>query len=201
MESHKGAPEQDKGANAPSGDLKMNQIRAKHSVTAIADRLKKAGKHPTLRAVRAEADLQRNEIHQQNISSLKWGGQARAIKTHVADLPSEVRNLLAEEFEQKVIALRQKLESEYAEIKRGRNELAVLNERQFARIEALKATLKDASAKIAEQAGLIAQLKNEIAVGREALAKAEQRIIDARQGLTRVEHTLDDPFPESSGGA
>jgi chromosome segregation ATPase len=179
----------------------MKQIRAKHSVTAIADRLKKAGKHPDLRAVCAQPDFQRVEMNRQNISALKWGSQARAIKTHVADLPSDVQNLLAEEFEQRVIALREKLESEYAEIKRGRNELAVLNERQSARIESLKARLKDASVKIAEQAGLIAQLKNEIAVGREALAKAEQRMRDARQGLTKVEHKLDDPFPESSGGA
>ena len=118
----------------------MNQIRAKHSVTAIADRLKKAEKHPTLRAVCAQADFQRTEMNQQNISSLKWGSQARAIKTHVADLPSDVQNLLAEEFEQRVIALRQKLESEYAEIKRERNELAVLNERQSPEIESLKAS-------------------------------------------------------------
>ena len=179
----------------------MKQIRAKHSVTAIADRLKRAGKQPALRAVCAQADFQRVELNQQNISALKWGSPARAIKTHVADLPSDVQNLLAEEFEQRVIAFREKLESEYAEIKRGRNELAVLNERQSARIESLKATIKDASAKITEQAGLIAQLKNELAVGREALTKAEQRIRDARQGLTKVEHKLDDPFPESSGGA
>ena len=109
----------------------MKQIRAKHPVTAIADRLKRAEKLPALRAVCAQADFRRSEINQQNISSLKWGSQVGAIKTHVADLPSEVQNLLAEEFEQRVIALREKLESEYAEIKRSRNELAVLNERQF----------------------------------------------------------------------
>ena len=177
----------------------MNQIRAKHSVTAIADRLKKVEKHPTLRAVCAQADFQRTEM--KNISSLKWGGQARAIKTHVADLPSEVQNLLAEEFEQKVIAFREKLESEYAEIKRERNELADLHAQQSAKIEFLTVALVDARAKMGERASLIAQLKNEIAVGRETLAKAEQRIRDARQGLTKVEHKLDDPFPESSGGA
>ena len=94
-----------------------------------------------------------------------------------------MQNLLAEEFEQRVIALREKLESEYAEIKRGRNEMAVLNERQSAQIESLKATLKDASAKIAEQTGLIAQLKNEIAAGREALAKVEQRIVRCPSGI------------------
>ena len=191
----------------------MNQIRSKHSVTAIADRLKKAGKQPVLRVVSAEADFQRTEM--KNISSLKWGGQARAIKTHVADLPSEVQNLLAEEFEQKVIAFREKLESEYAEIKRESNELAVRNERQLAQIGSLKAMIGDASAKIefltvalinarakmAERAGLISQLKNEIAVGREALIKAEQRIRDARQELTRAEHTLEDHPSDISGGA
>jgi chromosome segregation ATPase len=179
----------------------MKQIRAKHSVTAIADRLKKVGKHPTLGAVCAQADFQRTEMNQQNISSLKWGGQARAIKTHVADLPPDVQKLLAEEFEQKVIAFREKLESEYAEIKRERNELADLNAQQSTKIEFLTVALIDARAKMAERAGLIAQLKNEIDAGREALAKAEQRIRDARQGLTKVGHELDDPFPESSGGA
>ena len=168
----------------------MKQIRAKHSVTSIADRLKRAGQQPALRAVCAQVDFQRTETNQQNISSLKWGSQARAIKTHIADLPSDVQNLLAEEFEQRVIAFREKLESEYAEIKRDRNELAVLNERQSAEIESLKSALKYASAKIefltvalinarakmAERAGLIGQLKNEIAVGHEPETKAEQRI-------------------------
>ena len=87
-------------------------------------------------------------MNQQNISSLKWGSQARTIKTHIADLPSDMQNLLAEEFEQRVIALREKLKSEYAEIKRDRNELAVLKERQSAEIESLKSALKYASAKI-----------------------------------------------------
>ena len=96
----------------------MKQIRAKHSVTSIADRLKRAEKLPALRAVCAQADFRKSEMNRQNISSLKWGSQARAIKTHIADLPPDVQNLLAEEFEQRVIALREKLESEYAEIKR-----------------------------------------------------------------------------------
>ena len=168
----------------------MKQIRAKHTVTAIADRLKRAEKLPALRAVCAQADFRKTEMNQQNISSLKWGSQARTIKTHIADLPSDMQNLLAEEFEQRVIALREKLESEYAEIKRDRNELAVLKERQSAEIESLKSALKYASAKIefltvalinarakmAERAGLIGQLKNEIAVGHEPQTKTEQRI-------------------------
>ena len=126
----------------------MKQIRAKHSVPAIADRLKRAEKLPALRAVCAQADFRKTEMNRQNISSLKWGSQARAIKTHIADLPSDMQNLLAEEFEQRVIALREKLESEYAEIKRDRNEMAVLNERQFTQIESLKRLKcsKDASA-------------------------------------------------------
>ena len=52
-------------------------------------------------------------------------------------LPSNVQKLLAEEFEQKVIAFREKLESEYAEIKRERNELADLNAQQSTKIEFL----------------------------------------------------------------
>jgi chromosome segregation ATPase len=132
---------------------------------------------------------------------LKGGSEAGTIKTHIADLPSDVQNLLAEEFERKVIAMREKLESEYAEIRRERNELADLNGQQAAKIEFLTVALLDARAKITERTGVIAMLKNEIAVGQESLAKAEQRIMDARQGLVQVEHKLDDPFPESSGGA
>jgi len=179
----------------------MKQIRAKHSVTAIADRLKKAGNRPVLRAVGGQADFQRTEMNRQDIPSLKWGSQAGAIKTHIADLPPEVQHLLAEEFERKVIAFREKLESEYSEIKRDRNELADLNRQQSAKIDALTVALFNSRAKMAERAALIGMLKNEVAEGREALAKAEQRIRDARQGLTTVEHKLDDPFPESSGGA
>jgi len=179
----------------------MNQIRVKHPVTVIADRLKRAGKIPVLQTTHSQMDFQGGR-HLQHISSIKGGRcHAQSIKTHVADLPSKVQNLLAEQFEREVITFREKLESEFAEIKRERNELAALYERQSARIGRLKTALKDASAKIAEQAGLIARLKNEIALERDALAKAERRIRDARQGLTRVEHQLDEPFPESSGGS
>ena len=192
----------------------MKQIRAKHTVTAIADRLKRAEKLPALRAVCAQADFRKTEMNQQNISLLKRGSQARTIKTHIADLPPDVQNLLAEEFEQRVIAFREKLEVEYAEIKRDRNELAVLNERQSAEIESLKSAIKYASAKIefltvalinarakmAERAGLIGQLKNEIAVGHDPRQRRNSASVDARQGLTKVERKLEDTFPELSGG-
>jgi hypothetical protein len=50
----------------------------------------------------------------------------------------------------------------------------------------LKTALKDASAKIAEQAGLIGQLESEMLAERDAHVKTEQRIRDARQALTKV---------------
>jgi methyl-accepting chemotaxis protein len=140
--------------------------------------------------------------NQQHISLVKGGRlYAQAIKTHVADLPLKAQNLLAEEFEREVIAFREKLESEYAEIKRDKNQLAVLNEQQSVRIDNLTEALKNASATMNEQARRISQLKNEIVAERDAHARTEQRIRNAMQELTRVEHTLDDSFPESSGGA
>ena len=63
-------------------------------------------------------------------------GHARAIKTHVADLPSDLQRLLAEEFEHEVIAL-SKTPSEYAEIKRDRDELANQNEQLCAILKSL----------------------------------------------------------------
>jgi methyl-accepting chemotaxis protein len=179
----------------------MNQIRAKHSVTVIADRLKKAGKSSVPQGIRDQMDFQ-GRSNQQHISLVKGGRRyAQAIKTHVADLPLKVQNLLAEEFEREVIAFREKLESEYAEIKRDKNQLAVLNEQQSVRIDNLTEALKNASATMNEQARRISQLKNEIVAERDAHARTEQRIRNAMQELTRVEHTLDDSFPESSGGA
>ncbi len=179
----------------------MNQIRAKHSVAAIADRLGKTGKSPVPQTILTGTDS-RGRGNQQHISSLMGGRRrAQAIKTHVADLPVQVQKLLAEEFEREVIAFREKLESEYSEAKRDKNQLAALNEKQSDAIDNLTAALKDASTKISEQARRIAQLNHEIAAERDAHARTELRIRDAMQELVRVEHTLDDSFPESSGGA
>jgi len=179
----------------------MNQIRAKHSVTSIADRLKKAGKSAVPQGRRGQVDFQ-GRGNQQHISLVKGGWRhAQAIKTHVADLPLKVQNLLAEEFEREVIAFCEKLELDYSEILRDKNQLAALNEQQSARIEDLTATLRDASVKITEQARKISQLTNELTAERDANVRTGQRIRNAMQELTRVEHTLDDSFPESSGGA
>ncbi len=179
----------------------MNQIRAKLAVTGIAGRLKNTGKHSALRSVCAGIDIQGMSKIQQNVALLKWrSSHGRAIKTHIADLPVDLQHLLTEEFEREIMAFRAKLESEYAEIKRESNELADFNGQQSALIESLTVTLKDAGAKIAEQAGLIARLENEISAERNALLKAEPRIRDTRQELTKVEHRLDGPFPESGGG-
>jgi chromosome segregation ATPase len=123
---------------------------------------------------------------QQNIAPVNGSySHARAIKTHIADLPAGLQHLVAEEFEREVAAFRAKLEFEYSEIKRVRDELADLNEQQSAQIDSLTVALKGAGAKIAEQAMWIAGLENEISAWRGALAKAEQRIRDARQELTK----------------
>jgi predicted nucleic acid-binding Zn-ribbon protein len=154
----------------------MNQIRAKHTVTGIAGRLKNAGKLPVLRSVCAGMDVQGMSKIQQSISSLKGGaGHVRAIKTHIADLPVDLQHLLTEEFEREVMAFRAKLESEYAEIKRDRDELAKQNEQLCALLESLTLALDNAEIEATEFAMRIARLKNEIAAER-ALAKAGQQM-------------------------
>ncbi len=180
----------------------MNQIWTEHRVTRAPDHVKKAGRPPVLRAVCAGMDIHGKVKIQQNIALLKGRfSRARAIKTHIADLPVDLQHLLTEEFEREIMDFRAKLESEYAEIKRKSDDLADLNRQQSVQVVSLRVALKDAGAKIAEQAGRIAQLKNEISADRNVLLKAEQRIRRVRQELTKVEHRLDDPFPESGGGA
>lgn len=97
------------------------------------------------------------------------------VKTHIADAPAALQYLLAEDFERGVIALRTRLESEYAEIKRDRDELANQNEQLLALLEFLTLTLDNAEIEATEFAMRIARLKNEIAAGR-ARAKAGQRM-------------------------
>ncbi len=113
---------------------------------------------------------------QQSSLSLKEGaGHARAIKTHIADLPADLQHLLTEEFEREVMAFRAKLQSEYAEIKKDRDELANRNEQLCALLESLTLTLNDAEIEATEFAMRIARLKNEINAER-ALAKAGQQM-------------------------
>jgi chromosome segregation ATPase len=126
----------------------------------------------------------------------------KAAKTHVLDLPADLQNLLSEDFERGMIDLRAKLESDYLEAKKDRDELAELIKAQSVRMMSLEAALNSAVAKLEEQARRIEQLKNEIAAEQGSREKIEQRIRNARQELTKVEHRLeDDPFPESGGGA
>jgi septal ring factor EnvC (AmiA/AmiB activator) len=154
----------------------MNQIRAKHTVTGIGGRLKNAGKLPVLRAVCSGMDIHGNGMIQQNIALLQGRySRARAIKTHIADLPADLQHLVAEEFERGVMAFRAKLESEYSEIKRDRDELANQNEQLFALLKSLSLTLDGAEIEATEFAMRIARLKNEIAAER-ARAKAGQRM-------------------------
>jgi len=108
---------------------------------------------------------------------------------------------LAARYRGAAIGLQKGIESDYAGIRDERDRLAVLNKEQTAEIESLQAALRAASERISQQAGLIARLRNELSERHDALEKAEQRIRDARKSLTNVEHKLDDPFPESSGGA
>jgi hypothetical protein len=151
----------------------MNQIRAKRTVSGIAGGLKNAGKRPALHAFCAGIDVQGMS---QSISSLKMDdSRARDIKTHIADTPPALQYLLAEDFERGVIALRTKLESEYAEIKRDRDDLANQNEQLFVFLDSLTLALDNAEIEATEFAMRIARLKNEIAAER-ARAKAGQRM-------------------------
>ena len=180
----------------------MKQIRNEHRVTRTADHLKKAGGSPALRAVCAQMDIQMTSGNHPDTESSKQGqALVRAMKTHVAYLAPDLQHVLAEEFEREVIAFRKKLEAKYADVKRCRDELANLNERRFAEIESLRAALEEVGAKVGKQARLIEHLKKEIVAERESRGQIEQRIRDARRDLTKVEHRLDDPLPESGGGA
>jgi len=153
----------------------MNQIRAKHTVTRIAGCLKNAGKRPALRAVCAGMDTQKMAEVQIHPVLRGRHSHARVVKTHIADAPAALQDLLAEDFERGVIALRTRLESEYAEIKRDRDELANQNEQLFALLESLALALDNAEIEATEFAMRIARLKNRIAAQR-ALAKAGQRM-------------------------
>jgi hypothetical protein len=153
----------------------MNQIRAKHTVTGIAGGLKNAGKRPALRAVCAGMDTQKMAEVQIHPVLRGRHSHTRVVKTHIADAPAALQDLLAEDFERGVIALRTRLESEYAEIKRDRDELANQNEQLFALLESLTLALDNAEIEATEFAMRIARLKNRIAAER-ALAKAGQRM-------------------------
>jgi chromosome segregation ATPase len=188
----------------------MKQIKVKpkdvdinfRDVAEVADRLVWTGRLPTLSAICEELHVQSTDKVKQYFELWKTpSGSNGAEKTHIADLPSELKHLLAEAFERRVIALRAKLNAESAEIRVDRDRLAKINEQKDAQIEALMLALGDAEVKIADQARRISRLKIEMAVERNALAKAEQRIKDARQELTRAEHTLEDSPPDMCGGA
>ncbi len=179
----------------------MNQIGTEHRVTPIGNRLRKVGIPSVPGMDGPEMDTRKMAVVQRRLSSKARQSHTRAVKTHIADLPPYLQRLLADEFERGIIDLHAKFESEYSKVKRDRDELANLNEGQSARIESLTAALEEAGAKVSEQVRRIEQLKSDIAAEREYREKIEQRIRDARKELTRVEHRLDEPFPESGGGA
>lgn len=179
----------------------MNQIGTNHRVTSIGNRLKKAGKPPVPGTDFTGMDTQKTAVVQRRLSLKARQSEARAVKTHIADLPPYLQRLLAEEFERGIIDLHAKFESDYARVKSDRDELSKLKEGQSARIESLTAALEEVGAKVDEQVRRIEQLKSEIASEREYRERVEQRIRDARMELTKVEHRLDEPFPESGGGA
>ena len=159
----------------------MNQIRAKRTVPGIAGRLKNGGKHPALRPVCAGMDDQGMSKIKQSSLSLKEGtGHARAIKTHIADLPADLQRLLTEEFEREVMAFRSKLQLEYAEIKRDRDELAKQNAQLFALLESVSLTLDGFEIEATEFAMRMARLKDEIAAER-FRAKAGKRMRTAAE--------------------
>ena len=106
-----------------------------------------------------------------------------SVKTHIADIPPNVQNLLADEFERKVVSFRAKLEAKYAEIKRDKSRLIVLNGRQSAEIDHLRTTLEEASAKVVEQSMRIARLESEIAAERVPHERAEQANAQGAAGI------------------
>ncbi|MDR3556815.1 MAG: hypothetical protein P4L55_18840 [Syntrophobacteraceae bacterium] len=106
-----------------------------------------------------------------------------SIRTHIADIPPNVQNLLADEFERKVITLRAKLETKYAAIKKEKNKVAALNREQSAEIDHLRTTLEEASSKVVEQSRQIARLESEIASERHNLERSEQANSECAEGI------------------
>jgi chromosome segregation ATPase len=163
--------------------------------------LKRVGGSPAAGTDGSETDTRKMAVVERRLSLKNRQSHTRAAKTHIADLPPYLQRLLAEEFERGIIGLHEKFEAEYSRVKRDRDKLANLNEGQSARIQSLTAALEEVGARVHEQDRRIEQLKDEIAAERESREKMEQRIRDARKELTKVELQLDEPFPESGGGA
>ena len=122
-------------------------------------------------------------------------------KRHIVDLAPELQHLLAEDFERKVVALKTRLKAECDEIRVERDRLVIINEQRASQMEALNSALIDAEAKLEKQARRVARLEDEVASERNMRIQMEQRIRNARQELTNVEHRLEDPLPETGGGA
>jgi chromosome segregation ATPase len=188
----------------------MNQIKVKpnhsnihfNSVAAVADRMVWTGRLPSLNSICEELHVQSTDRINQYFELWKARYSSNGVeKTHIADLSSDLKHLLAEAFEKRVIALKAKLNAECAEIRVGRDRLAKINEQKDAQIQALMLALGDAEVKIADQERRISRLRKEIAVKRDASAKAEQGIGDVRQGLTKAEFKLKKPHPYICGGA
>lgn len=119
------------------------------NVVEIAERMVWTGKRPTPGAICEELNVRCTNKVQQYFALWEAGySRKRADKTHIADLPPELRHLLADAFERRVI----KLQTECAQIRVDRDRLAHVNRQQAAQIEELTAALGVAEAKIDEQA-------------------------------------------------
>ncbi len=188
----------------------MKQIRVKSNhvdinfkdVAAIADRMVWTGRLPTPDAVSEQLRVRSNGMVGKYLALWRAGySGGPADKTHIADLPSELKHLLAEDFERRVAALKAKLDAERAQIRVEGDKLAMVNEQRASQVRELNAALRDAGSRSDEQARRIAMLENEIASERNLRIQLEQRIKDARQELTKVEHRLEDPPSDMAGGA
>ncbi len=171
--------------------MQTQQIKNKRSsvnvsfedVAAVADRMVWTGKLPTADAICEELNARSIDRVRQCLTLWKAGynhihaeNHIHGGKTRIAHITPELEHLVSEVFEGRITALKAKLKAEYAEIRIDRDRLVKVNEQQAAQIEALMLALGDAEVKIADQARRISRLKTEIAAGRDALAKAEQRI-------------------------
>jgi hypothetical protein len=192
------------------GKPKMQQVKTRTSsvnisfekVAEAAERILRAGRRPTLNAICKELNFWSVDKVRQYVALWKAGySPMRTDKTHILDLPSDLQRLLADDFERRVVALRTKLKAECYEIRVDRDRLVIVNEQRASQIETLNSALMDAEAKLEKQARQVARLENELASERNIRIQMEQRIRDARQELTNMEHRLENPLQESGGGA
>ncbi|MDR3556308.1 MAG: hypothetical protein P4L55_16260 [Syntrophobacteraceae bacterium] len=126
------------------------------------------------------------------------GRHVDLVRTHIADIPPNVQNLLADEFERKVITLHTlhaKLEAKYAEVNKDKKRLTALNRRQSVQIDNLKTALEETCSRVVEQSRRIARLENEIASERDSHQRGEKANSECADESAKVWHKLDDCHP------